>query len=42
MSYYSSFLFAEPSFLEGMARVVDFGGTLNEYNRSATESDRSY
>lgn len=23
---------ARPSFLEGMARVLDLGGTLNEYN----------
>ena len=24
--------YAQPSFLEGMARVVDFGGTLEEYD----------
>lgn len=36
MGDYSSILFAEPSFLEGMARVLDIGGTLNEYNRSPT------
>ena len=28
----SDFLFARPSFIEGMARLFDFGGTLNEYN----------
>lgn len=27
------FLFARPGFIEGMARVLDLGGTLNEYNR---------
>ena len=30
----SPLLVAEPSFLEGMARVVDLCGHLNEYNRS--------
>ncbi|MFO0966852.1 MAG: hypothetical protein U0793_14865 [Gemmataceae bacterium] len=34
MSTLSTFLFAEPSFAEGMARAIDLGGTLNEYNRS--------
>lgn len=32
MRAYSDFLFARPSFLEGVARIFDFGGTLNEYN----------
>jgi hypothetical protein len=27
-------LYARPSFWEGMARIVDFGGVLNEYNYS--------
>lgn len=31
------FLFAQPSFLEGMARVLDLGNTLNVYNDSPTE-----
>lgn len=31
---YSDFLYARPSFLEGMARVMDIGSTLNEYNSS--------
>ena len=30
----SDFLFANPSFLEGWARLFDFGDTLNEYNSS--------
>ena len=30
----SSFLFADPSIIEGLARLLDIGGTLNEYNRS--------
>ena len=34
--YYSDFLFADASFTEGMARVLDLGGTLTEFNRSLT------
>lgn len=30
-------LFARPSFIEGMSRVLDLGGTLQEYNNSETE-----
>jgi hypothetical protein len=30
----SDFLFARPSFLGGMARIFDFGGTLKIYNDS--------
>ncbi len=33
----SDFLFASPSFLEGVARILDFGNTLNEYNYSESE-----
>lgn len=29
-------LFAVPSFIEGIARVLDLGCTLNEYNYSIT------
>lgn len=34
----SGILYAEPSFLEGMARVLDLGGTLEVYNTSANEA----
>jgi hypothetical protein len=34
LSYY---LFAEPSFMEGMARLMDFGGTFQEYNCALNE-----
>ena len=34
MTELSMVLFARPSFIEGVARVIDFGGTLNEYNTS--------
>jgi hypothetical protein len=34
MGSYTDILFARPSFAEGMARIMDFGNTLTEYNRS--------
>ena len=34
MSDYTTFLFARPSFAEGMGRILDFGNTLAEYNTS--------
>jgi hypothetical protein len=30
------FLFARPNFFLGMARILDFGGSLNEYNTAST------
>ncbi len=30
-------LFARPSFLSGLARLFDFWGTFNDYNRSPDE-----
>lgn len=36
MSSFSTFLFSSPSFYEGIARLVDFGGMLNSYNFSPT------
>ena len=41
METHSDFLYARPSFLEGVARIIDMGGTLNEYNssRSGQEAD---
>lgn len=32
-------LFAKPSFLGGIARVLDIGATLNEYNTDPTPAD---
>lgn len=32
----TDFLYASPSFLEGIARLFDLGGTLNEYNGAPT------
>lgn len=34
MNHFTDFLFARPSFLEGVARLLDFGGTLRVYNQS--------
>lgn len=31
-------LFARPSFLTGIARIIDVRGTLNKYNSSSSES----
>ncbi len=32
----SDYLFAQPSFLTGIARSVDLGGVFDSYNESAT------
>ena len=39
MSNKTTFLFANPSFVEGMARVMDLGSTLQVYNESNTEKE---
>lgn len=39
MNRYTDFLFARPSFLEGMARILDLGNTLSEYNESLTPEE---
>lgn len=36
MNDYLGLLYARPSFLEGMGRAIDLGGTLVEYNTSLT------
>lgn len=35
----SDFLFARPSFIEGVARIVAFSGSLNTYNASRTPEE---
>lgn len=42
MSEETTYLFANPSFLKGASRVLDFGGTVNVYNASkdGSEADR--
>jgi len=39
MNSLSGFLFATPSFMEGAARVLDIGGTFDQYNASDTEAE---
>ncbi len=34
MNDYTGFLYARPSFYEGMGRLLDFGNHLNQYNSS--------
>jgi len=35
----SDFLFAQPSFLSGVGRIVDLAGVLDAYNSSETEAE---
>jgi hypothetical protein len=35
----TDYLFAQPSFASGAARVLDLWGTFDEYNRSATPQE---
>lgn len=35
----TDFLFARPSFLEGVSRVVDLSASLNVYNRSSSAQE---
>ena len=35
----SDFLFARPSSLSGVARILDFGGTFDQYNVSANDDE---
>ena len=43
MSSFTSLLFARPSFIEGLARLFDFGNTLQVYNVShdGAEADQA-
>lgn len=38
-NYRSDFLFATPSFKEGVARLVDFGNFMTDYNTTRTTQD---
>ena len=38
----SLFLCARPSFIEGVSRVLDFGNSLNEYNRPLTNAQADF
>ena len=39
MTIWSTYLFARPSWIEGAARAMDLGGTLQEYNYAPSGSD---
>lgn len=39
MGELSTILFARPSFMEGMGRVLDLGATMQEYNVSPTPEE---
>lgn len=36
---YTYYLFARPSFIEGVGRIFDFGNSLNKYNDSESENE---
>ena len=38
----TSFLFANPSFIEGIARIIDLGSTLSEYNSVMTPEQADF
>jgi len=38
----SDFLYAKPSFVEGLARIMDLGNTLNKYNTFPTGKEADY
>jgi hypothetical protein len=35
----TDYLYARPSFLEGISRIFDFGGTLTAFNTSRTPAE---
>jgi hypothetical protein len=39
MGKYTGLLYTTPSFLEGVGRIVDFGGALDMYNQSETPEE---
>lgn len=42
MGEFTTFLFARPSFWEGVARALDLGGTLTQYNRAIDGRQADY
>lgn len=39
MNRFTGLLYARPTFWEGIARILDFGDTLTEYNISSTPEE---
>jgi hypothetical protein len=42
MNMLSSYLYARPSLIEGVARIFDFGNTLQVYNTSLSPEQADY
>lgn len=42
MNTFSNYLYARPSLVEGVARIIDVGGTLQEYNTALTPEQADY
>ena len=42
MNRFSEWLFARPSFLEGVTRALDLGGTLQEYNFASGDAESDW
>ena len=42
MGDFSDLLYGKPSLLEGVARVLDFTGALNQYNETRTGEGADY
>jgi hypothetical protein len=42
MNALSTFLYARPSFVEGLSRILDFGDTLQEYHQSENGEAADY
>ncbi len=38
----STFLFTEPSIVEGVSRLMDIGATMQDYNSSKTENEADF
>jgi hypothetical protein len=41
-NYVNNYLFADPSKVEGVGRLFDLGGTLQQYNASRTEQEADF
>lgn len=42
LSSRTAILFARPSFIEGVSRIMDLTGTLSEYNQSETPQEADF
>lgn len=42
MNYFLSLLYTKPSFIEGIARIFDFGGLLDDYDFGLTAEQTDF